>query len=260
MSTTNDDVQMIVWLAGAGGCSLDSSPKTNWVERSGGLPDYICRIARAVMRSGKSKSAAIAIAVSRTKKWAAGADNVDADTRAKAAKAVAEWEALKGKNKAKKIVKASRQDGSEYLSLSNIGSFNTDLVRRAWSAREQAARAAVQAKYGNKGYYELPMEERVPYTYIRETWTDFILVEMDDAPRGENIIKVPYTVNGTDVTFGDPIEVKQVWVEMDDDLSDDEKELLDDILSLSAPKPGTAEERIAALGRKLLTPNGDIIR
>lgn len=254
MSTTTDDVEMIVWLSGAGGCSLDSSPKKNWVEKSGGLPNYICKIARAIMRSGKSKSSAIAIAVSRTKKWAAGGSDVDADTRAKAAKAVAEWEALKGKNKAGKVVKASRQDGSEYLALSNIGSFNTDIVRRAWNAREQAARSAAQAEYG-KGYYDLPMEERVPYTYIRETWTDFILVEMDDAPRGENIIKVPYTVSGTDVTFGDPIEVKQVWVEMDDDLSDDEQALLDDILTLSAP-----EARIAALGKKLLAQNGSVVR
>lgn len=255
MSTTQEDVQMIVWLSGAGSCSLDSSPGKNWVENAGGLPNYICKIAKAVMKTGKSKSASIAIAVSRVKKWAAGGSDVDADTRVKAAAAVAEWEKLKGKNKAGKLVKASRQDGSEYIQLSNIGSFNTDMVRRAWNAREQAQRMAQKAQHGER-YYDLPLDEKVPYTYIKETWTDFILVEMDDYPRGENVIKVPYTVNGLDVEFGDPIQVKQVWVETDTDLSDEEKTLLDDILSLSA-SAGTAEERIAALGKKLLDANGN---
>lgn len=105
---THEDNDMIVRLASGAGCSLDSSPGKNWVEKSGGLPNYICKIAKGVMRSGKSKSSAIAIAVSRVKAWAAGGDDVDADTRAKAAKAVAEWTALKAKNKSKKVVKASQ--------------------------------------------------------------------------------------------------------------------------------------------------------
>jgi len=77
--------------------SLDESPKHNWVEDAGGLPPYVRELARGIMKSGKSKSQAIAIAISRIKKWASGGDGVDPDTRAKAAKALAQWEALKAK-------------------------------------------------------------------------------------------------------------------------------------------------------------------
>jgi len=91
-------------VCAAGGCSLDTHPtKHNWVEDAGGLPQYICEIARAILRDGsgtKDVGRAISIAVSRCKVWAAGGGNVDADTRAKAAKAVAEWEAKKAKAKA----------------------------------------------------------------------------------------------------------------------------------------------------------------
>lgn len=236
----NDDYETILLLAG--GCSLDSSPKKNWVERSGGLPNYICRIARAIMRGGKTKSQAIAIAVSRVKKWAAGADDVDADTRAKAAKALAQWEALKVKNKAKKVVTASyvTSDGEEdnYLILSNIPSFKTDIVRMAWDAqerirREQWEKAHVQptvsgttdtiASDAPGTYY--------PYRWIKELWTDFIVVESESDGQSE-LLKVKYTVNPItqDVHFGESVEVRQVYIEMDSDLSDAERELLDDLL------------------------------
>lgn len=101
--TTPEAEDWVQIVALAGTCSLDRSPGKNWVESSGGLPNYICRIARAIHRSGRPISQSIAIAVSRVKKWAAGGDDVDADTRAKAAKALAEWEKLKAKNKAKKV-------------------------------------------------------------------------------------------------------------------------------------------------------------
>lgn len=88
-------------------CSLDRNPnKSNWVEDGGGLPNYICRIARSVHRKrGRSISQAIAIAVGTVKRWARGGDEVNADTRAKAAKAVAEWTALKAKAKARRAAK-----------------------------------------------------------------------------------------------------------------------------------------------------------
>jgi hypothetical protein len=86
-----------VFLAG---CTLAVSPgkKDNWIEAVGGeLPEYICEIGRAVMRSGHSRSNAIQIAVGTVKRWAKGVGNVNADTRAKAAAAVVQWEALKAK-------------------------------------------------------------------------------------------------------------------------------------------------------------------
>lgn len=82
--------------------SLDRSPRANWVENAGELPGYIREVARAIEREqGLPLSRAIAIAIGRIKKWARGGGGVNADTVAKAAAAVAAWEALKAKNAAK---------------------------------------------------------------------------------------------------------------------------------------------------------------
>ena len=92
-----------VGLAHKPGESLDRSPKANWVERAGGLPKYINDIAHDLhTERGMTISRAIATAVSKVKKWAAGGDNVKPDTRAKAAAALAEWEKLKAKGAAKR--------------------------------------------------------------------------------------------------------------------------------------------------------------
>lgn len=106
---TSADHDLIVAFAG---CSLDESPGSNWVQDAGGLPTYLCEIARAIKKTGKTTSEAIAIAVSRIKVWATG-KGVDKDTQAKAAKTLAEWEKLRAKSHAKsaaKDVKASYVD------------------------------------------------------------------------------------------------------------------------------------------------------
>lgn len=75
----------------------------NWVEQVGGLPSYIERIAKHLhYERGMPIGRAIAVAVSRCKMWAAGGGGVEADTKAKAAKAIAEWEAKKARAHAKK--------------------------------------------------------------------------------------------------------------------------------------------------------------
>lgn len=90
------DQNLVIYLAR---CTLERVPgDQNWLEEKavGGLPTYICEIARAIHRSGShSISSSIAIAVSRAKAWAAGRGGVSAKTRVKAAKAVAEWESKK---------------------------------------------------------------------------------------------------------------------------------------------------------------------
>jgi hypothetical protein len=89
----------------AGGCSLDTHPtEHNWVEDAGGLPQYICEVARAILRGGHTSdiSRAISIAVGKIEDWAAGKGNVNAETRAKATAAVAEWNAKRAKAKATK--------------------------------------------------------------------------------------------------------------------------------------------------------------
>ena len=90
---------------------LDRSPKENWVDKAGGLPRYIERIAKHVhYEGGKDIGRAIQIAVGTVKRWCAGgsasthgasASGVSAATKAKACAAVAEWNAKRAKSKAK---------------------------------------------------------------------------------------------------------------------------------------------------------------
>lgn len=74
--------------------------KTNWVEKAGGLPSYIERIAKHLQANGHSASSAIATAVNTVRRWAAGGTvtahggpKVSAKTQAQAAAAYAEWKA-----------------------------------------------------------------------------------------------------------------------------------------------------------------------
>lgn len=130
------DFDMIVELAR---CSLaKKAGRNNWVEEKGvdGLPEYICRLARGVLRGGShTTSQAIAIAVSRAKAWASGGGDVNSDTRAKAAKAVAEWEKKKVAAKAnnvKEVVKASfgfdDSDNEEFTMFLTLELEDSDLT------------------------------------------------------------------------------------------------------------------------------------
>lgn len=82
--------------------------KTNWVEKAGGLPKYIERIAKHLRsEKGMDTGRAIATAVNVVKKMCASGDtnfpgkqNVNAGSRAQACKAVAEWEAKKARHSA----------------------------------------------------------------------------------------------------------------------------------------------------------------
>lgn len=67
--------------------------KTNWVEKSGGLPSYIKRIAKHLQAKGMAPGHAIAAAHNTVVRWAAGGDGVSPETQAKAAAALAEWNA-----------------------------------------------------------------------------------------------------------------------------------------------------------------------
>ena len=86
---------------------LDRSPKQNWVDRAGGLPTYIERIAKHLhYEKGMEMGRAIATAVNVVKKMCAtgdlnwpGLQQVRPSSRAQACKAVAEWEAMKKRSK-----------------------------------------------------------------------------------------------------------------------------------------------------------------
>lgn len=82
--------------------------KQNWVDRAGGLPSYIERIAKHLhYEKGMPISRAIAVAVNTVKRWAAGGTvtehgttkRITPETQAQAAKAVAEWEAKKARGR-----------------------------------------------------------------------------------------------------------------------------------------------------------------
>lgn len=99
--------------------SLERVPgKQNWVDKAGGLPSYIERIAKHLhYEKGMDISRAIAVAVNTVKRWATagtvtkkGGKGVTPATRAKAAKAVAEWEAKKAKAKASRAAKNLSQE------------------------------------------------------------------------------------------------------------------------------------------------------
>src|SRR3954468_20205701 len=139
---SRDDLNLIVEFAG---CSLDEKPGSNYVQENGGLPDYICRIAKAVKKTGKTASQAIAIAISRVRVWATG-KGVDKDTQAKAVAAVAEYEKLLAKTHAKTAAKKAGKAAlsnttrpAEILCLSDsVTVFNVDAVRAAWDAQTAA--------------------------------------------------------------------------------------------------------------------------
>ena len=85
---------------------LNWSPKVNWVEANGDLPKFITDVAIGIMRgTGYPRERAIPIAISRIKVWARGGGGVNADTVAKAAAALAAWEALKAKAAARRARK-----------------------------------------------------------------------------------------------------------------------------------------------------------
>jgi hypothetical protein len=241
-----EDRDLMVAFAG---CSLDDSPGSNWVQDNGGLPDYICQIARAIKRSGKTTSQAVAIAVSRVKKWAAGV-GVDKDTQAKASAALAEWDKLKAKAKGKKAakdtVKASRVDER----LLNLTDYSMDMVSAAWRARVNAAQAAWRkANPQITSYYSDP--EYPSSTWAKEIWNTFIIVQSDYG-KDADLWKVPYTVDDNqDVTFQEPIEVKQTYVEVTGDNDPDDTGMTDDqlqkLMAATGPCPKSKMEKFLAL-------------
>lgn len=223
----------LILLLATSSASLDRSPKKNWVENAGGLPPYVRKLARAIAKNGHSLDSAIAIAISRVKSWAAGGGDVNPDTRAKAVKALAQWEKLK----AKSAVKLTNELGEDYIRLSSITSFNTEIVSAAWEARDRVRRVSSGSS---------STEVDSDYRWIRELGTDYIIVSARDV-RGEYKIRYPYTVNEDyEVEFGEPTKIVQVWVEDDDELTAEERLLLSSI-----PSPSTALANIVRAAQTL---------
>lgn len=87
---------------------LNWSPRENWVDKVGGLPKLIERVAIHIMESGRPRHIAIPAAVNWVKRICAtgdvknfpGIQNVNGMSRAACCKAVAEWEAKKARARA----------------------------------------------------------------------------------------------------------------------------------------------------------------
>lgn len=80
----------------------------NWITRTapgntGELPAYIQNVRNGIMKHGKSESEATQLAIGVVRNWASGKGNVSPEVRAAAAKAVAQFEALRAKSKASKV-------------------------------------------------------------------------------------------------------------------------------------------------------------
>jgi hypothetical protein len=86
---------------------FSASTTSNWIARLGGLPAYIQNVAKGIMKRGKTESQAIQMAIGVIKNWASGRGKVSPEVRAAAAKALAQWEALKAKQGAKRAAKAA---------------------------------------------------------------------------------------------------------------------------------------------------------
>jgi hypothetical protein len=72
-------------------------PGDLWHTKGAKLPGYVREVAHSLIKDGRPKSDAIRIAIGVIRNWAEGKGNVTAKTRAKAAAAVAEYEATRAK-------------------------------------------------------------------------------------------------------------------------------------------------------------------
>lgn len=114
---------------------------TNWITRSkpgntGQLPAYIQNVRNAIMRGGTPESRATAIAIGRVRDWAEGKGNVGPEVKAAAAKAIAEFEAMRGKSKAKSKLSESERRSIVKSALDRLtvcGSLLEADVQMTWS-------------------------------------------------------------------------------------------------------------------------------
>lgn len=107
--------------------SLDRSPRKNWLESSGqSLPPYVRQIARSIEREqAVPLSRAVSLALGAVKRWARGGGDVNADTRAKAAAAVAHWEKAKAANKARQVKTSNHLSRADAVDLAADGTVMT---------------------------------------------------------------------------------------------------------------------------------------
>lgn len=87
-------------------------------------------------------------------------------------------------------------------------SYSMDAVREAYNSQEGAKRKALRSA---SPYVEVPYS----YRYVKEVWTDFVVVCDESGTKYGGLLKVPYTVDskGT-VSFGAEVAIRTEYVEM----------------------------------------------
>jgi phage head maturation protease len=167
--------------------SLDSSPKKNWVENAGELPGYIREIARSIHeKRGMPLEQAIPIAIAQVKRWAAGGGDVEPDTRAKAAAAVAEWEALKAKNQASRkgfeVEGEEKAQGEDVLESSTYPFLPGTYEELREQLREQATKTLSSLSAG------------LAHVEVMGTWPSSTVVTAYHANGKASSYEIPYTI------------------------------------------------------------------
>lgn len=135
-----------------------------WGHKSLQLPAYIQHIANDLReKRGMSESRAIATAIAAVKRWAAGGGNVDAETRAAARKAVAEWEALKAKAKGLRGGKAlARAAAAEEHAVRLLASDDPELERLFASRPKSWIKLAIKRKGQLHKDLGVPPGQKIP--------------------------------------------------------------------------------------------------
>lgn len=127
------------------------SNRENWVERSkpGTLPRYIRIVRNGLMREGHPESRATALAVAAIKRWARGGDNVTPKVQAAAAKALAEWEAMKSQKVDDRIGLFLKAGTIQDVDRRGAGA--THIANRIEEGARSAVAAAQRAGRGTSG-------------------------------------------------------------------------------------------------------------
>lgn len=150
----------------------------NWVEEMGHLPKYIADIAGdLISERGMSTSRAIATAVNKVKQWCRGGDNVKPDTRAKACKALAQW----NKMKAQANMSLAEDDPEE---IANRIVDNWNLSRNKIDSLLNESTRSVKDVLSRAGEVEL---KKAGLTPEWETDTDVVANYLDE--RGLEFVK-----------------------------------------------------------------------
>lgn len=118
--------------------------KALWKHKGWQLPAYIQHIANDLReKRGMNESRAIATAIAAVKRWAAGGGHVDPGTKAAAAKAVAEWEALKARAKGSRGAKGASRAARESMFVNATG-------RLKYVVAPMTGQATFSKRYANR--------------------------------------------------------------------------------------------------------------